>query len=54
MMSTEHMTLKDFFEKYNNYHNLYIVRDGDIVLYIGISKDNIYNRWFARTGPMHV
>jgi len=28
-------------------YSIYIVRDNAEVLYIGISRDNIYNRWFV-------
>lgn len=28
-------------------YSIYIVRDNAEVLYIGISRDNIYNRWFS-------
>jgi hypothetical protein len=32
---------------------LYILRDGKKVLYVGISKANVWNRWFGSFGRMH-
>lgn len=33
--------------------NLYIVRYKKIVLYVGISRDHVYNRWFGIRGHIH-
>lgn len=46
------MTFEEFIE--GNFpeddYSLYIVWRGAECLYIGISKDNIWNRWFSRNG----
>jgi len=48
------ITFKNFFEyKYSHeeFHELYIMKNGlDEVLYIGISEQNIWNRWFGFNG----
>lgn len=33
--------------------NLYIVKYQGIVLYVGISRDHVYNRWFGIRGHIH-
>ena len=43
------LTFRDFMN--GNYddddYSIYIVRDNSNVLYIGISRGNVYNRWFS-------
>src|SRR5690349_18734117 len=43
------LTFRDFYnEKFERKpYSLYLVRDGDVVLYIGISSDYLWNRWFG-------
>ncbi len=48
------ITFREFFEyKYreDGFHELYIMKNGlGEILYIGISEQNIWNRWFGRNG----
>ena len=48
------ITFKDFYEyKYHEagFHELYIMKNGlEEILYIGISSQNIWNRWFGLNG----
>jgi len=36
------------------FYKLYILKNSDEVLYIGISKMNVYNRWFGGGGRSHL
>jgi hypothetical protein len=33
---------------------LYVLRNGREILYVGISHDNIWNRWFGSSGRSHI
>src|SRR3989304_5862991 len=48
------ITFKEFYKyKYSkeDFHELYVVKNGlDDILYIGISSQNIWNRWFGWNG----
>ena len=48
------ITFKDFYEyKYNEdgFHELYVMKNGfEDILYVGISNQNIWNRWFGWNG----
>lgn len=56
------LTFKEFMkgnygEKIGKYysetdHKLYVIRNGDDILYVGISKSGIWNRWFGGLGRM--
>lgn len=52
------ITFREFFEyKYreNGFHELYVMKNGlDETLYIGISSENIWNRWFGSRGHVMV
>ena len=50
------MKFGDFRDNYDidpGFHDLYIIKNDQVVLYIGISKENIWNRWFA-TSYSHI
>ena len=48
------ITFKDFYEyKYreDGFHELYVMKNGlEEILYVGISNQNIWNRWFGWNG----
>jgi len=52
------ITFREFFEyKYHEdgFHELYVMKNGlDEILYIGISSENIWNRWFGSRGHIMV
>ena len=52
------ITFLDFYEyKYDTeeFYQLYVMKNGlDEILYIGISSQNIWNRWFGWTGHITV
>lgn len=50
------MTFAQFLEddKRVGRHNLYIIWRGKQALYVGIARDHIWGRWFARGGQSHM
>jgi hypothetical protein len=52
------ITFREFFEyeyPHDEFYELYIMKNGlDEILYIGISSENIWNRWFGMRGHILV
>jgi hypothetical protein len=52
------LTFREFFEyeyREDGFHELYVMKNGlNEILYVGISSENIWNRWFGSRGHVMV